>query len=283
MDVSPTVFDVEIPSFQSDVVERSKEVPVILLFWTDQVAPAAETKHHLEALASQYGGKFALSLSDVAKDPQLAQQLRVQGIPSIRVVVDGQIADQIEGPQGEATLRELIDSLTMSGTERLKEELETYIAAQDWDAALGVLQQVLAAEPNNVAFKVEWADVLVRKGDIDDARTVLATIPEDTPERDRPSIRLELSQAAAAMDAKGALSRVEANGADLEARYEAAVTQAVAGHYAEALDQCMAILQADRDFRDDVGRTTMIRIMGLMGKNSEVAQQYRRRMFAYMH
>jgi putative thioredoxin len=81
MDAKPVVFEVEIPSFQSDVVERSKEVPVVLLFWTDQVAPAADIKRHLETLASQYQGKFALALNDVAKDPQLAQQLRVQGIP----------------------------------------------------------------------------------------------------------------------------------------------------------------------------------------------------------
>ena len=74
-----------------------------------------------------------------------------------------------------------------------------------------------------------------------------------------------------------------ANGADLEARYEAAITQAVAGDYVDALDQCMAILQTDRKFRDDAGRTTMIRIMATMGKGSDVAQRYRRRMFAFLH
>ena len=56
-----------------------------------------------------------------------------------------------------------------------------------------------------------------------------------------------------------------------------------AGDYVEALDQCMAILQTDRKFRDDAGRTTMIRIMATMGKGSDVAQRYRRRMFAFLH
>ena len=61
MDAKPTVFDVELPSFSTDVVERSKEVPVVLLFWTDEIPPAADTKRHLETLASQYQGKFALA------------------------------------------------------------------------------------------------------------------------------------------------------------------------------------------------------------------------------
>jgi len=111
---NPSVFEVELQSFQADVVERSRQVPVVLLFWTDQVAPAAETKAALERLARQYQGKFALALSDIAKDQTLAQQLRVQGIPSIRVVRDGQLAEQVEGPQGENVLRQLIDRLTQS-------------------------------------------------------------------------------------------------------------------------------------------------------------------------
>ena len=283
MDARPNVFEVALESFQSDVVDRSREVPVILLFWTDQVPPAADTRRALESLATQYQGKFALALSDVATTPQLAQQLRVQGIPSIRVIVDGQIADQLEGPQGEAVLRQLIEGLTMSDAERLKDQLERFTAARDWEGALQILKAALQAEPNNPAFKVEWADVLVHRGDLDDAERVLASISEETPERERPAMRLELAREAASLDGAAALSRVAADGDDLEARYEAAITQAVAGDYEAALDQCMAILQTDRKFRDDAGRTTMIRIMATMGKGSDVAQRYRRRMFAFLH
>lgn len=283
MDARPTVFEVALQSFQGDVVDRSREVPVVLLFWSDEVPPAAETKRALESLASLYQGKFALALCDVATTPQLAQQLRIQGIPSIRVVLDGQIADQLDGPQGEAVLRELIEGLTLSDAERLKEQLGQYIAARDWDGAIATLRAALEAEPNNAAFRVEWADVLARKGDLDDAAKVLATIAEDAPERERPATRLELAREAAPFDRQAALARIVDDGDDLEARYQVAVTQAVAGNYVDALDQCMAILQTDRKFRDDAGRTTMIRIMATMGKGSDVAQRYRRRMFAFLH
>ena len=283
MDAQPTVFEVNLTTFQGDVVARSRETPVILLFWAEQIPPAADAKRTLEALANQYQGKFALALCDVARIPQLAQQLRVQGVPSIRVIVDGQVADQLDGPQGEAVLRQLIDGLTLSDSDRLKTLLEEHLAARDWQGALAVLEQALKAEPHNVSFKVEWADLLARKGDVKGATTVLATIPEDTPERERPEARLELAEAAADMNQRKALARVAANGADLDARYEAAVTQAVAGDHAEALDHCMEILRQDRNFRDDAGRTTMIKIMATMGKGSELAQRYRRRMFAFLH
>ena len=281
---NPSIFEVELPSFQADVVERSKQVPVVLLFWTDQVAPAVETKAVLERLAGQYQGKFALGLSDIAKDQTLAQQLRVQGIPSIRVIRDGQLADQMEGPQGEGALRQLIDGLTQSPSEALKSQLDRYLALQDFDGALTVLKQAVAAEPNNAGFKVEWADVLLLTGDVDGGRTVLGTIPEDTDERERPANRLELLEEAAGMGRlDDVLVEVDADPGDLDARYRAAVLLVSERRYEEALDQAMAILRQDREYREDVGRLTMIRIMALMGKGSDVAKRYRRRMFNFLH
>ncbi len=282
MDAKPTVFNVELPSFATDVVERSKEVPVVLLFWTDQIPPAADTKRHLETLATQYQGKFALALCDVSQTPELAQQLRVQGLPSIRVVANGQIAHQLDGPQGESVLRQMIDELTMSGSERLKEGLERLIAFRDWDGALSLIRQALTEEPNNPGFRVELADLLARKGELSEARTALDSIAEDTPERDRPAARLEIAEAAAAIDG-GVHSRRRPDATGLDALYETAISEAAAENYEAALEHCMTILRTDRKFREDIGRKTMITIMTAMGKGSELAQRYRRRMFAFMH
>ncbi|MEE3279806.1 MAG: tetratricopeptide repeat protein [Pseudomonadota bacterium] len=284
MDANPTVFEIDPNTFQTDVVERSKQVPVILLFWTDQVAPAADTKRVLETLVAQYQGKFALGLSDVAKDQALAQQLRVQGIPSIRVVADGQITEQLEGPQGEAALRELVDKLTMSGSDLLRDQLAVHLASEDWDNALAILQQAINEEPNNAGYKVEWADLLVRKGDLDGARTVVATIPEETPDRERPVTRLEIAEEAAGMGNREDVQvELDADPSDLDLRYRASILCAAGGQYEEALEHAMFILQTDREFQDDIGRATMVRIMSLLGKDADIAKRYRRRMFNFMH
>ena len=278
------VFEIDLPAFQTEVVERSRQVPVVVLFWTAEVAPAAETKNALERLAGQYQGKFALGLSDVAKDQTLAQQLRVQGIPSIRVIRDGQLIEQLDGPQGEAALRQLIDALTQSPADALREQLAQHLAAEDFDSALSVLRQAIEAEPGNAGFKVEWADVLLLQGDVDGGRKVLAAIPEDTPERERPATRLEILEEAAGMGAASeALAAVAADDADLDTHYRAAVALAAERRYTEALEHALIILQRDRTFREDAGRLTMIRIMALLGKGDEVAKRYRRRMFNFLY
>ena len=194
-----TVFDVSPQTFQADVIERSKQSPVLLLFWADQVAPSVETRDTLAQLTAQFQGKILLGLVDVAQDQTLAQHLRVQGLPSIRVVKDGQLVDQVDGPQPEAALRSMVEQLTLSPAEMLKDQLALMIERGELDAAAQVLQQAVNEEPNNFAFRVELADVLVMKDALEDARTVLASIPEETDDRERPANRLEFAQEAAGM------------------------------------------------------------------------------------
>jgi putative thioredoxin len=278
------VFNVTPQNFQQEVVERSQQVPVLILFWTDQVPPSVDARRQLEGLIAQYGGKALLGLVDVAEDQTLAQHLRVQGVPSIRVVQGGQLADQIDGPQPEAALQALLDGLTMSPVDQLHDQLQLSIDSGDLPAALDLLQQAISEEPNNQGFRVELADVLVLQGELDEAQKVLAGIPAETEDLDRPKMRLEFAQEAAGMTQIGELmDQHQQDPDDLEVRHQLAVRGVIQREYEFALDHAMAILQADREFKDDIGRTTMIRIFTLLGKGSELASGYRRRMFAFMH
>lgn len=284
MDATAQTFEVTPENFQSRVVERSRQVPVILLFWAEQVLPSVELRRDLENVARGYEGKADVALVDVARDPTLAQHLRVQGLPSIRVIQDGQIVHQMEGPQPESALRSLLEQLTLSPADVLREDLARLLAAGQYDQALALLQRAIQEEPQNQAFRVELADVLARQGEVEEARRVLSGVPEDTEERDRPATRIELLEEAAGIEGLETLEQQRATDPDdLETRYRIAVRAAAAGDYERALEESLGILQRDRGFRDDLGRLTMIRIFRLLGKGSELASRYRRRMFNFMH
>ena len=271
-------------NFQPEVIDRSRDTPVLLLFWADQVPPSADLRRRLEAIVGGYGGKVVLGLIDVAGDQTLAQHLRVQALPSIRVVDKGQIVQQLDGPQPEEALRALLDQLTLSSGELVRAQIGQLLEAGDFDRALAVLRRAIGEEPGNMAFRVELADLLVRRGDLEGARTALAGIPDDTEGRDRPQTRLELAEEAAGLPSRQAsAAALAANPDDLEARYGASIVEAAAGNAEAALEHAMTILQADRSFRDDIGRRTMIRIFTVLGKGNALANAYRRRMFNFMH
>lgn len=281
---SGPIFEVSPDNFQTEVVERSQQVPVLLLFWADQVPPSADARRQLQDLMPQYQGKALLGLVDVSQDQTLAQHLKVQGLPSIRVVSGGQIADQLDGPQADGAYRELLDRLTLSSAEALKGQLQAMLDAKDFTTAVGLLQQAVNEEPNNMGFRVELADVLTQQGALDEAKTVLASVTEGTEQRDRPQMRLQLAEEALELpDLDSLLERQAADPTDLEACYALSVRCVVLGDYQQALDQCMTIVQTDREFREDIGRVTMLRIFTLLGKGHELATAYRRRLFAFLH
>jgi len=282
MDAAPV--NITPDTFQTEVIEKSNSVPVFVLFWADQVPESVQARQLLETLIVQYAGKAEMALSDVAQDQTLAQHLRVQGLPSIRVVHQGKIVDQIDGPADEAQLRALLDQLTQSSTDLIKDQLDHLLATGNFDAAMSMLEQAVQEEPSNQGFRVELADVLIRKGNLEDARTVLASIPEGTEDKDRPQHRLEFVEEAAGLESVDELQQqLQANADDLEVKYRLSVQLVVAGEYQAGLDHAMDILRTDREFRDDIGRLTMIRVFALLGKGNDIATAYRRKMFNFMH
>ena len=271
-------------TFQADVIERSETVPVFVLFWAEQVEPSVQMRHMLGSLMQQYQGKVELALSDVSQDQSLAQTLRVQGLPSVRVIFKGKIVEQIDGPAEEEQLKSILDTLTQSPADALKGQLDRFLNDRDWDSALALIKQAIEQEPNNQGFRVELADLLIRKGDLEDAAKVLVAIDDDTDGVKRPRTRLEfLEESAGLPNAEELHKTVITESNKLELAYSQAVWLIVDEHYQEALDLCLEILSTDREFREDIGRLTMIRIFDLMDKGDEIVSAYRRKMFNLMH
>ena len=276
--------NVSMENFQTEVVDASQNLPVVVLFWAEQVPESVQVKNIVEQVLTDYQGKAALALSDVAQDQTLAPRLQVQGLPSIRIIHEGAVAEQVDGPIDESQLRTIMDGLTQSSVEAMRGDLDQLMAIGDFAGAAAILQQSIQEEPSNQLLRVELADVLVRKADLDDARTVLASIPDGTDGRIRPQNRLEFVEEAAGMESlDNLLAMVESNPTDLEARYALAVAQLVAEEYESSLLTCLHILREDREFRDDIGRLTMIRIFDVLGKGNELATKYRRKLFNALH
>ncbi len=278
------IFEVTPRSFQTDVVDRSANMPVLLLFWAEQMPAAADAKRQLEGLVGGYGDKLALGLVDTTQDPTLAQHLQVQALPSLRVISQGQIVHQSDGPQPESALRALLDQLTQSPAEAIKAQLSQHLEQDDLRGAERLLRQGLREEPTNPSLRVELADVLARRGEIKDARKMLGTVPEDAAERDRPQTRLELAHEAADLPSPASLkAKLKQDPDDLEAHCQLAVVEAANGDVEAALERALHVLQKDRSFGDDLGRRTMLRIFIVLGKGNELANSYRRKMFNFMH
>ena len=284
MNAVSNVVEVSVENFQTEVVEKSKAVPVLLEFYANEAEPSQQLAPVLRRLAEEYTGKFLLARVDIQQNQQLVQQLGVRTLPTIKIVFQGQMAESLEGPQDEPKLRAILDQLTMSSMERVREQLDIFLKEGDRGNAIAMLQQVIAEEPKNYELHTELCDLLIMEGRAEEARQILAAIPADSAGINKPKNRLEFLEAAASLvPVADLLSQIEAQPDELQIRLDLA-TQLVADDKIEsALDQLLAILKKDREWEEQLARRTMIKVFDLLGKGNELATAYRRKMFTYLH
>ena len=284
MNASPNIIEVSVQNFQTEVVEKSQQIPVFLEFYADGAEPSEQLAPILNKLATEFSEKIILARVDVQQNQQIVQQLAVRTLPTVKVIFQGQMAQDLEGPQEEATLREMIEQLTMSSVERIREQIKVYLAQGHRTEAIELLQQVISEEPHNHALQTELSDLLIMENRIDEAKLILASLPTDAEGISKPQNRVAFIELANELPPLAELLTArEANEDDLQLQYDTAVRLIADDQIEAALEGLLVMLKKDKSFDDELARKTMIKVFELLGKGDAMATAYRRKMFTFLH
>jgi putative thioredoxin len=284
MNASPNIIEVSVQNFQTEVVEKSQQIPVFLEFYADGAEPSEQLAPILNKLATEFSEKIILARVDVQQNQQIVQQLAVRTLPTIKVIFQGQMAQDLEGPQEEDTLREMIEQLTMSSVERIREQIKVYLAQGHRAEAIELLQQVISEEPHNHALQTELSDLLIMENRIDEAKLILASLPTDAEGICKPQNRVAFIELANELPPLAELLTArEANEDDLQLQYDTAVRLIADDQIEAALEGLLVMLKKDKSFDDELARKTMIKVFELLGKGDAMATAYRRKMFTFLH
>jgi putative thioredoxin len=168
--------DVTDASFQTEVIDRSREVPVVVDLWAEWCGPCRTLGPVLEQVIGETGGQVVLAKVDVDANPQVSAAFRVQSIPAVYALRDGQVVDGFIGAQGEAAVRDFVAGLI--GPQE-PDEIGLLVEAGD-EASL---RQALELDPGHEVAVVALAELLVGKGESEEALGLLARIPESAETR----------------------------------------------------------------------------------------------------
>lgn len=277
-------------TFMADVIEASKQVPVIVDFWAPWCGPCKQLGPILEKVVKGAGGKVRLVKIDIDQNPMIAQQLRIQSIPAVFAFKDGRPFDGFMGALPESQVKMFLekvvgDSVDSPVDEAIK-EAQAALEAGDAETAGAIFGQVMQHEPENHVARAGLALACVHAGQVEDARSLIDDLPANV--RNDPFIAGAISavelaeQSGDAGDLGELQAQVDSNPDDHQARYDLALALFAARKHAEAADQLLEIVKRDRTWDDDGARKQLVKFFEAWGPADKLTIQTRRRLSSLM-
>ena len=282
-----TPIDVNMDNFMVEVIDGSAKIPIVVQFWAPWCGPCKQLGPLLEKAVAAAKGKVKMVRINIDENQQIAQQMRVQSVPTVYGFFNGQPVDGFAGAQPESTLKQFIDKLVAAGgsgpdVAAMVEAANSLLETQDYDNAMAQYHEIMAADPESPDGLAGMIRCMVGMKDIDGAREIVDQLDDEF--RDKPAMviaidSLELAEKAAG--AAGGLAQaraaVDADPNDLAARQELALALFATGEQAESMEQLLESIRIDRTWNDEAARMQLLEFFKTLGPANRDVMAARRK------
>jgi putative thioredoxin len=282
------VKDVNEETFMDDVIEASKNSPIVVDFWAPWCGPCKTLGPALEAEVKATNGKIKMVKIDIDQNQNLASQMRIQSIPAVFAFVDGQPIDGFMGAKAPSELKNFIDKLLEKVTDDdgdLSEALAVaneMLNAKEFNDAAETFEAILGEDPESALAFVGLFNARMGAKKINDAKTMLEEIPDALKNKAEIlalQAQIDLSNQAEGVgeinDLRSTLTNDENNH---QARFDLALALFTKGETNEAIQELLTIFKVDQEWNDDAARQQLFKIFDILGSENPITLSGRRQL-----
>lgn len=283
---SPHIKDSGLATFAADVLQASREVPVIVDFWATWCGPCKTLGPMLEKAVAEAKGKVRMVKVDVDRNQMIAGQLRIQSIPTVYAFWQGQPVDGFQGAVPASEIKKFIDRLTaLGGDGGLADALEAaeqMLAEGAVADAAETFAAILGEEPENAAAYGGMARAHIAAGNLDQAEAFLKAAPAaiaKAKEIEAAKAQIELARQAAKAGPEAELRAVvAADPGNAQARFDLALALHASGKVDEAVDELLELFRRDREWNGGAAKAQLFTIFDALKPTDPVVLKGRRKL-----
>ena len=282
------VKDVNEETFMDDVIEASKNSPIVVDFWAPWCGPCKTLGPALEAEVKATNGKIKMVKIDIDQNQNLASQMRIQSIPAVFAFVDGQPIDGFMGAKAPSELKSFIDKLLEKVTDDdgdLSEAIAVaneMLNAKEFNDAAETFEAILGEDPESALAFVGLFNARMGAKKINDAKTMLEEIPDALKNKAEIlalQAQIDLSnQAEGVGEINDLRSTLTNDGNNHQARFDLALALFTKGETSEAIQELLTIFRVDQEWNDDAARQQLFKIFDILGSENPITLSGRRQL-----
>tara|TARA_B100000925_G_scaffold100264_1_gene73431 strand:- start:22 stop:954 length:933 start_codon:yes stop_codon:yes gene_type:complete len=284
------IIEVITENFMTDVIEKSKETPVIVDFWAPWCEPCKQLTPVIEKIVREKNGNVILAKMNIDESPEVAQQLKIQSIPAVMAFNEGQPVDGFIGVQPEKNITEFINKISsLKNSSTIEENIiagKKYINDGDIETASLVFSEILKIEPENISAKSMLARCLLRNNQIDEAENIINNLPTSAESnQDFISVRSEVEIFKNAKNNPISNEQedklrgdIDKNPNNQQLKLDLAKLLLAKGENENAINELLKIIEFDPKWNDGEARKQLIEIFNILGNENILVTEGRKKL-----